>query len=58
MTVHAFTDGASRGNPGDSGIGILMKDGEVTASDADHSFDMLMDVGLTPVALPAFDCGE
>lgn len=28
MTVHAFTDGASRGNPGDSGIGVLMKDPE------------------------------
>jgi ribonuclease HI len=26
MTIHAFTDGASRGNPGDSGIGIVMKD--------------------------------
>jgi ribonuclease HI len=26
MTVHAFTDGASRGNPGESGMGILMRD--------------------------------
>ena len=26
MTIHAFTDGASRGNPGDSGIGIILKD--------------------------------
>ena len=26
MTVVAFTDGASRGNPGESGIGILMSD--------------------------------
>ncbi len=26
MTIHAFTDGASRGNPGESGIGILLKD--------------------------------
>jgi ribonuclease HI len=25
MTLHAFTDGASRGNPGESGIGILVK---------------------------------
>ena len=25
MTIHAFTDGASRGNPGDSGIGIILK---------------------------------
>jgi ribonuclease HI len=28
MTIHAFTDGASRGNPGDSGIGVILKDGE------------------------------
>ena len=26
MTLHAYTDGASRGNPGESGIGILLKD--------------------------------
>ena len=26
MTVLAFTDGASRGNPGESGIGIVLKD--------------------------------
>lgn len=25
MTIHAFTDGASRGNPGESGIGIILK---------------------------------
>jgi ribonuclease HI len=25
MTLHAFTDGASRGNPGESGIGIVLK---------------------------------
>ncbi len=25
MTLHAFTDGASRGNPGESGIGIILK---------------------------------
>ncbi len=25
MIVHAFTDGASRGNPGESGIGIILK---------------------------------
>lgn len=24
MTLHAFTDGASRGNPGESGIGLLV----------------------------------
>ena len=28
MTVYAYTDGASRGNPGESGIGIIMKDEE------------------------------
>jgi ribonuclease HI len=26
MTIHAYTDGASRGNPGESGIGIVLKD--------------------------------
>ena len=26
MTIYAYTDGASRGNPGDSGIGIVLKD--------------------------------
>ncbi len=26
MTVHAHTDGASRGNPGESGIGFILKD--------------------------------
>jgi ribonuclease HI len=26
MTLHAFTDGASRGNPGESGIGMVLKD--------------------------------
>jgi ribonuclease HI len=26
MTMQAFTDGASRGNPGESGIGILVRD--------------------------------
>lgn len=28
MTVYAYTDGASRGNPGESGIGIIFKDEE------------------------------
>jgi ribonuclease HI len=27
MTLHAYTDGASRGNPGESGIGIIVKNG-------------------------------
>ncbi|MEX0736685.1 MAG: ribonuclease HI family protein [Bacteroidota bacterium] len=26
MTIHAFTDGASRGNPGEGGIGVILKD--------------------------------
>jgi len=26
MTLHAFTDGASRGNPGEAGIGIVVRD--------------------------------
>jgi len=34
MTLFAYTDGASRGNPGESGIGIVLKDehGTVIAS--------------------------
>jgi len=28
MTVFAATDGASRGNPGESGIGVIAKDGD------------------------------
>jgi ribonuclease HI len=37
MTVHAYTDGASRGNPGQSGIGIVLKDeqGKTLASHFD-----------------------
>lgn len=26
MTIHAFIDGATRNNPGDSGIGVILKD--------------------------------
>ena len=26
MTINAYTDGASRGNPGESGIGIILRD--------------------------------
>jgi ribonuclease HI len=26
MTFHAFTDGASRGNPGEAGVGIIVND--------------------------------
>ena len=34
MTILAYTDGASRGNPGESGVGIVLKDehGNVLAS--------------------------
>lgn len=28
MTLHAYTDGASRGNPGDAGVGVIVKDGQ------------------------------
>ncbi len=28
MTIMAYTDGASRGNPGESGIGIILKDAQ------------------------------
>ncbi|MFZ1977951.1 MAG: ribonuclease HI family protein [Bacteroidota bacterium] len=28
MTIHAFTDGASRGNPGESGIGVILRNNE------------------------------
>jgi ribonuclease HI len=30
MTLHAFTDGASRGNPGEAGIGVILKDEQGT----------------------------
>jgi ribonuclease HI len=34
MTILAYTDGASRGNPGESGVGIVLKDelGNIIAS--------------------------
>jgi ribonuclease HI len=34
MTILAYTDGASRGNPGESGVGVVLKDerGQVIAS--------------------------
>jgi ribonuclease HI len=35
MKIFAFTDGASRGNPGESGIGILLKD-EAGSTIASH----------------------
>jgi ribonuclease HI len=38
MIVHAYTDGASRGNPGESGIGIILKreDGTVIRTAAGY----------------------
>ena len=30
MTIYAYTDGASRGNPGESGIGIILRDQQGT----------------------------
>ena len=38
MTILAYTDGASRGNPGESGIGVLLKDegGNILASLSDY----------------------
>ncbi len=38
MTLHGFTDGASRGNPGESGIGLIVRDenGRLVASAHGH----------------------
>jgi ribonuclease HI len=38
MTIFAYTDGASRGNPGESGIGVVLKDerGNVIGSHFDY----------------------
>jgi ribonuclease HI len=38
MTFHAFTDGASRGNPGESGIGALVKDEKGTVLLTFHGY--------------------
>jgi len=38
MTLRAFTDGASRGNPGESGIGIVVKDEEGNIVLAFHGY--------------------
>lgn len=38
MTLHAFTDGASRGNPGESGIGIILKDSKGKRLASWHGF--------------------
>lgn len=38
MTIFAYTDGASRGNPGKSGIGVILKDeqGEILFQASDY----------------------
>ena len=38
MIIHAHTDGASRGNPGESGIGVILRDenGNILFSDGSY----------------------
>jgi len=38
MTVYAFTDGAARGNPGESGIGVIFKDEQGTTLAKLHGY--------------------
>jgi ribonuclease HI len=38
MTVYAFTDGAARGNPGESGIGVIFKDEQGTTLAKVHGY--------------------
>ncbi|HTY37225.1 MAG TPA: ribonuclease HI family protein [Bacteroidota bacterium] len=38
MTVYAFTDGAARGNPGESGIGVIFKSEEGTTLAKLHGY--------------------
>jgi ribonuclease HI len=38
MTIIAYTDGASRGNPGDSGIGVIMKDENGTVVSSEYGY--------------------
>jgi ribonuclease HI len=38
MILHAFTDGASRGNPGESGIGLLVRTESGEPVLAEHGF--------------------
>ncbi len=47
MTVHAWTDGAARGNPGEAGIGVLMRD---EAGNDLHSFGGYLGVTTNNVA--------
>jgi len=47
MTVHAWTDGAARGNPGEAGIGVIMRD---EAGNDLHSFGGYLGVTTNNVA--------
>jgi ribonuclease HI len=47
MTVHAWTDGAARGNPGEGGIGVIMRD--ESGNDL-HSFGGYLGVTTNNVA--------
>ena len=38
MILHAFTDGASRGNPGESGIGIILRSPEGSVLLEEHGY--------------------
>jgi ribonuclease HI len=38
MTILAYTDGASRGNPGDSGVGVIMKDESGTIVSSEYGY--------------------
>lgn len=38
MTVYAFTDGAARGNPGESGVGVIFKDEQGTTLAKLHGY--------------------
>lgn len=38
MILRAWTDGASRGNPGESGIGIVLKDEHGTVLRSEHGY--------------------
>jgi ribonuclease HI len=38
MTIYAYTDGASRGNPGESGIGVVLRDEKGTTLFSDCGY--------------------